>query len=341
MKITTKEVREVNKVIDEIIKEYKEEHPKKKRDWRTYEQQFYERLKVAFNELKPLVLEAVKSVIILKNEAKGAKPKLSIEQKVLILLLQRLFQKSNRNMSGMMIIFSWLTDVSVSYKTIERIYSEEPVIMALHNLHQLILKKKGVNEAHTGGDGTGYSLTVKKHYASSAQKLKNKLKDCKGKENKKSKKRVYIYSFALMDLKTRMHIGFGISFTSEKKAFNEAMKIAKETNVSIKSFRFDKYFSAQKYAKFFGKNYKGAKLYLIPKKNATIKGPWNWKHMLKRFIDNTKQYLEEYYKRNQTESGFSEDKKRTGWKLGQKRTDRINTANICISLWHNLYWLAD
>jgi transposase len=50
-------------------------------------------------------------------------------------------------------------------------------------------------------------------------------------------------------------------------------------------------------------------------------------------------YLHEYYKRNQSESNFAEDKRRIGWKLGQKRDDRIDTANILTSLWHNLYWL--
>jgi len=62
--------------------------------------------------------------------------------------------------------------------------------------------------------------------------------------------------------------------------------------------------------------------------------------MLYRFVHDTKAYLKEYYQRNQSESGFSEDKKRTGWKLGQKREDRIDTANTVNKLWHNLYWLG-
>ncbi|MFH1052780.1 MAG: ISNCY family transposase, partial [Candidatus Woesearchaeota archaeon] len=40
-------------------------------------------------------------------------------------------------------------------------------------------------------------------------------------------------------------------------------------------------------------------------------------------------------------SGFSEDKKRTGWKIFQKRADRIDTANAGICIWHNLFWYGD
>lgn len=338
--IKTKEVRNVAKILDEIIEEYKKEHPEGKRDWRTYEEQVQLRLKKAFQELKPLVSQACKDIEVIKNETRGARAKLTLEQKILILLLQRLFGKSNRNMSGMLILFSWLTDVDVSYKTIERIYDDELVIIALQNLHMLILNKKGIKKANCGGDGTGYSLTIKKHYASSAEKLKNKLKDNKGKD-KKSKKRVFVYFFTLMDIETRMYIGFGTGFKSEQEAFKKAGELVKETGILIETIRLDRYYSAQKYVKELRKLLGNVNFYLIPKKNVTIKGSWEWKRMLKQFVNDTKKYLEEYFKRNQSESGFSEDKKRTGWKLGQKKPISIETANFCSGLWHNLYWLAD
>ena len=62
--------------------------------------------------------------------------------------------------------------------------------------------------------------------------------------------------------------------------------------------------------------------------------------MLGKFIEEMKPFLQEYYKRNQSESGFSEDKKRIGQQLGQKREDRLDTANFLTLLWHNLYWLG-
>lgn len=343
MKITTKEVREVTSIIDDIIEEYKEESTSKKRDWRTYEERVAKRLRTAFRELKPLVHDAVISLKVIKGETRGSKPLLTLEQKVLALLLKHLIGKSNREMSLMLIIFSWLTDVDVSYKTIERLYSDQEVVLALHNLHILMLKKKGVKEADCGGDGTGYGLTIKKHYASEAQRLKDKLKENSGektKSKKEYKKKIFVYSFALIDINTRMYIAYGTSIKSEKEAFLDAMAMLKDVDVEIKSLRLDRYYQ-QEYVKLLEEELGKIKFFIIPKKNATIEGSWEWKRMLYRFVQDTKAFLKECFKRNQSESGFAEDKKRTGWRLGQKRPDRIDTANILTGLWHNLYWLAD
>lgn len=338
MQIKTKDVRDIVAILDDIIEDYKEKSEDKKRDWRTYEQRLTERLKKAFKELKPLVQEAVSTIKIVRGETRGSKPLLTLEQKILALLLKHLIGKSNRNMSSMLVLFMWLTDIDVSYKTIERLYSDQEVILGLHNLHMLILKKKGVSNVDGGGDGTGYALTVKKHYASEAQKLKDKIKDdsC----NKDYMKTLFVYFFALMDIKTRMYICYGTSFRSEQEAFFRAIIMIKETNITIESLRLDRYYSAQFYVDFINQHLGNVRLYFIPKKNATVKGPWEWKRMLYYFVTDPVMYLEEYFKRNQSESGIAEDKKRIGWKLGQKREDRIDTAKMCTTLWHNLYWLG-
>ena len=78
MKVTTKEVRDVTSVIDDIIEEYKEKSTPEKRNWRSYEQRVAKRLRTAFKELKPLVQEAVKSIDIIKGETRGAKPFLTM-----------------------------------------------------------------------------------------------------------------------------------------------------------------------------------------------------------------------------------------------------------------------
>lgn len=347
MKITTKEVREVTRIIDDIIEEYKEESTPKKRDWRTYEQRVARRLRTAFKELKPLVQEAVRSIRVVRAETRGSKPILTLEQKVLALLLKHLIGKSNREMSLMLIIFSWLSGVEVGYKTIERLYSDQEVVLALHNLHILMLKKKGVKDVDCGGDGSGYGLTIKKHYATEAQKLKEKIKTLdgqtkKGKKNKKKKIALFIYSFVIIDIVTRMYISYGTSFKSEKEAFLSAVKMLEEirADINIKSLRLDRYYQ-QAYVEYLEEKLGKVKFYIIPKKNATVRGSWEWKRMLEKFVQDTKAFLTEYFQRNQSESGFAEDKKRTGWRLGQKRPDRIDTANILTGLWHNLYWLAD
>lgn len=340
--ITNNQLHNVTAMIDTIIEQYKESSVPKKRDWRTYEQRVARRLQTAFRELKPLVQEAVSTIKIIDGETRGSKPILTLEQKVLALLLKHLIGKSNREMSFMLIVFSWLTDVSVSYKTIERFYSDQEVILALHNLHMLILKKKGIKDVDCGGDGTGYGLSIKKHYASEAQKLKEKLKVVNGQGNYTLSKKIslFIYSFVIIDIVSRMYIAYGTSFKSEKDAFHCAIKMLEEVGINIKSIRLDKYYQ-QGTVKLLQEKFGNVKFYIIPKKNATIKGSLEWKKMLKRFIENTKAFLQEYFQRNQSESGFSEDKKRTGWRLGQKRPDRIDTSNILTGLWHNLYWLAD
>lgn len=342
MNVKTKEVRDIVAILDDIVEDYKEKSDDKKRDWRTYEQRLAERLKKAFKELKPLVHEAVSAIRIVSGETRGAKPQLTLEQKVLALLLKHLIGKSNRNMSAMLTLFMWLTNIDVSYKSIERLYSDQEVILALHNLHVLILKKKGITEVKDGGgDGTGYSLTIKKHYASEAQKLKDKVKqNNKESSDKNYMKSLFVFFFAIMDIKTRMYICFGTSFKSEQEAFFCAIVMLKETGITIISLRLDRYYSAQFYVDFINQHLGNVRLYFIPKANATVKGPWEWKRMLYRFVTDPVVYLEEYFKRNQSESGIAEDKRRIGWKLGQKREDRIDTANGLTTLWHNLYWLG-
>jgi transposase len=344
MKITTKEIREITSIIDDIIEDYKEKSKSKERDWRTYEQRVAKRLQTVFKDLKPLVQEAVSTIIIIKGENRGAKSILTLEQKVLALLLKHLIGKSNREMSFMLIIFSWLTDVEVSYKTIERFYSDQEVILALHNLHVIMLKRKGIQDVNCGGDGTGYGLTIKKHYASEAQKLKEKIKTVNGQNKKKkpNKKALFVYSFAIIDITSRLYIAYGSSMKSEKEAFLSAIKMleAVGADINIKSMRLDKYFQ-QAYVKYLEEKLGTVDFYIIPKKNATVRGSWEWKRMLYRFVKDIMTFLSEYFQRNQSESGFAEDKRRTGWKLGQKRPDRIDTANVLTGVWHNLYWLAD
>ena len=257
---------------------------------------------------------------------------MTIEQRVECLLLKHITGKSNRSMSFMLVLFSLLSKLRVSYKTIERLYSDWDVNLVLHNMHMIMLRRKCLQSVRLTGDGTGYALIVKVHYASEAQRLKDGLK---------SDHASFVYSFALMDLDTRLYIGYGSSFKSEKEAFLEAMSVVKETGISVQSLRLDRYFSAQAYAEIIMEKIGSVKLFLIPKTNATVKGNKLWHDCLKSFVQDTNAHLEEYFHRNQSESAIAEDKRRVGWKLGQKRPDRIATAHTCTVLWHNLCWLAD
>lgn len=329
----TKSVREIVAQLDEIIEEYKKSHPAQERDWRTYEQQFARRAKACFRDLEPLVEEAVSSIRVVTGENRGNEPKLSLKQKVLVLLLKHFCGRSNRMMEWMIVLFSLLTDIDVTYKTIERLYSDEAVRLAILNLHSLLLNKKEVNAADCSGDGTGHALVVREHYATKIQKLKDKIK-----ENTTGSKAAFVYSFALIDITSRMYIGYGTSFKSEKAAFEKALELTRELGITVESLRLDKYYSAEAYAKICQEHLGKVKLYILPKKNIATLGVGEWCRMIHAFAENTKGFLEEYFQRNQSESGFSEDKKRTGWRFAQRREDRIDTAYSLTTLWHNLFW---
>jgi len=328
----------LKEIDDHIKKEYVDGHPKGDRDWRTYEQQFSKRIKEAMKNLDPLIHESASSIRI---EPRAGKPDaLNLEQKVKLLLVKQLVGESNRMFTNMLDIFSMLSGIDVSYKTVERLYSDEEVIMALHNLHVLLLKKKGVEKSDATGDGTGYSLTISKHYESAARELKEKAKensdDGAKVDDVEPKKRAFAYTFRLLDLSSKMYLCYGSSLRSEKNAYDKAMKMLSNIDVTLDSVRLDRYYSSSSYVDSFG----GAKVFVIPKKNATLNGSWKWKDTMKEFVTNTMQYLEQYHRRSNSESGFAADKKMLGWGIAQKRNDRIDCALACTGLWHNLFNLA-
>ncbi len=330
--VKTKEIRKKISLLDEIILEYKENQTTKKIDWKNYEQKLFVRIKNAILFFDDYILKAINLINFKEEKTSGRPRKLNLEQKVRILLLQRLINKSNRDMSFLLMLFSSLTTINISYKTVERIYDDEKVILVLKNIHQLILNEKNINSPDLSGDGTGYVLTVKEHYASIASKLK---------EKKSTKKQKIIFSFTLMDVETRIYIAYGCSFKSEKDAFNKAYDMLLNLNIDLNSIRLDRYYSGKKLVKELNNQYNGIKIYLIPKKNITVGSSKSWNTMLKHFMDNTNSYLKEYFKRNQSESGFSEDKRRFGWKIPQKIDRRIDLSNFAIFTWHNLYWVGD
>ena len=329
----SKEVRITAMRLESVVREYKEQSTVSKKDYKTYEEQFKTRLKKCFEEICPLIDEAVNSIKIIETDKRGAERKLTLKQEVLLLLLHKLFQKSNRSMALLLVVFTWLSDINISYKTIERKYSDSLVRLAIYNLHILLLKKRGIEVVDLSGDGTGYSVHISEHYATIAQSRKEK-----SKKNSASQK--FIFSFAIMDLKTRLYVAFGMSMKSEQEAFLEAITMLKELGFHVNSFRLDKYFSCEIYANMFQKEFGKVTLYLIPKINVAHLGLGIWKDNLLRFVDDPISFLKEYFKRNQSESAISEDKKRTGWKIAQKLPVRIDTANALNLLWHNLFWFG-
>ena len=329
--ITTKQIQSKIKCLDKLILEYKEGTSPKERDWQTYEEKLFARLKHAMQFFDNYITRAIGLIIHTNSKKMGRPEKLDLEQKVRILLIQRLMGKSNREMSFMLLLFCYLNKIDISYKTVERIYDDHAVFMVLNNMHFLFLQEKKIDKINVCGDATGYVLSVKEHYASISTKIKDK---------KSTKKKKVLFSFALMDIKTRLYVAYGTSFKSEKNAYNQAMLMLKEFNLDLESIRLDRYYSTQSTVKKLSESFNNIKFYLIPKKNTTIKGCQNWKKMLKDFLENTTKYFTQYYQRSQSESGFSEDKRRFGWRIPQRIDKRIDTAYFGILTWHNLLWVG-
>ena len=183
-----------------------------------------------------------------------------------------------------------------------------------------------VKEIDACGDATGYSLTITKHYSSYVQKLKDKAKE------QTTEKKTFVYNFALMDLKTKMYVCYGSSLRSEKEAFDKAMQMLRNADVKINSIRLDRYYSCPVYVSQFGES----KVYIIPKKTVNLEHGAKWTETMGEFLSDTMKYLEEYFKRNNSESGWASDKKMFGWKVSQKRYDRMDMALFVRMVWHNL-----
>lgn len=307
-----------------LLEKHRKEHGQKEMDYAKYEKEFKQRFRKAMKELDSLIEKATINLKFYRG--KGDKPSLKIDQRLRLLLISQLAGKSNRMMAYMTKLFSVITGIDRSYKTIERLYSNNEIEIALYNLWQLLLRKSNVDNVNCCGDATGYGLFISKHYCSYVQKLKDRAKESD------NTKKSFVYKFALMDLKTKMYVCFGTSLISERKAFDKAMQMLSELDIKINSVRLDRYYSFPCYTDLFPES----RVYIIPRRGSKLGHGINWYGIMKNFVEDTMKYLEEYFKRNNSESGWSADKKMFGWRVKQKRDDRINTALFCRAIWHNL-----
>ena len=324
VKITAKDVRKRVRELKLIIEAYKKEHPKKDRNYAEYEREFKRRLKKAIRNLDKLISESIRNINAFYRHKD--RHSLSLRKRMRLILVKELTEKGNRKIANTLELFSMLGGTDISYKTIERLYSDPILELAMYNLLVLSLRKRNVKNIDACGDATGYSLTITKHYSSFVQKLKDKAKE------QKKEKKTFVYNFALMDLKSKMYICYGSSLKSEKEAFDKAMQMLRNIDVKINSIRLDRYYSCPIYVNQFG----DSKVYIIPKKKVNLEHGAKWTETLGDFLCNTMKYLVEYFKRNNSESGWASDKKMFGWKISQKRYDRMDMALFVRMVWHNL-----
>jgi len=274
-----------------------------------------ERVKQRLRNLPEYVKKAVSLISFVRRGA-GRKKKLDLEQRTMLFLFARMMDKSNRDVEDLLVMFGPLFGVSANYKYIERLYSDEQVKTVLHNLFILLLRDEGVS-GDFSGDGTGYSISVTKHYRT----------------NPKKKGKGYLYVFRVIDVDTGLYVAFGYSNRSEMEAFLNAMEMLRIFGIKIDTLSLDRYFSSRKVLRLFGKE---TVLYLIPKKNIACLGI-EWTRIVKRMIEDPYLFLKSYYLRNLCESGFSADKRRFGGLIRQRREDRREMASFSIGLLHNIF----
>jgi len=118
-------------------KESKERIAEQDIDYALYEREFRKRIKNAVKTLTVITNEATSGLFFYRE--KGARPVLKPNEKLRLILIHQLFGKSNRNMSYMLMLFSLMTGIDVSYKTVERLYSDPETEAALFNLLILLL----------------------------------------------------------------------------------------------------------------------------------------------------------------------------------------------------------
>ncbi len=77
-------------------------------------------------------------------------------------------------------------------------------------------------------------VTIKKNYESYAQRLKDKAKENSDESNRKGKtgkRRLFAYSFFLMDLKTRMYVAYDSTMNSERDGYDRALAMLRSVGV--------------------------------------------------------------------------------------------------------------
>jgi transposase len=313
MRITAKMAQDMIDVLEEIKEEIfpEDEASYPYAEWERKREKVKQRLR----DLPVYVKQAV-SLISFGKRGAGRKKKLNLEQRTMLFLFARMMNKSNRDVEDLLVMFGPLFGVSVNYKYVERLYSDEQVKTVLHNLFILLLRDEGVS-GDFSGDGTGYSLSVTQHYRTSPKK--------QGKR--------YLYVFRIIDIDTGLYVAFGYSNRSEMDAFNKAMKMLAGLGVRIDTMSLDKYFSSRKILRLFGMQ---TSLYLIPKSNIATVG-LEWACIIKRMIEDPYLFLKNYYLRNLSETGFSSDKRRFGGLIRQRREDRREMALFSIAFLHNIF----
>jgi len=310
-RITAKTAAQLLEVLDEVREDLT------KQEKTAYPYAEWERRRAKVRDRLSRLPELVHAAADIRVETRAGRPNaLSLEQRTMLLLFARMMSRSNRDVEDVLGLLRPLFGFTVSYKTVERLYSDPEVRIVLRNLLVLLLEEDGVSGDFTG-DGSGYSLSVSRHYRSSPEK---------GGER-------YRYVFHLVDVGTGLIVGFGYSCVSEMEAFRRAMAMVGGLGVSVDSVSLDRYYSSRRVLRMFGEE---TAVYLIPKSNISKIG-FRWAEVIERALSDPAAFLGRYFERSLSEVVFSAVKRRFGWVVRQRRPDRQEGALFTVSLLHNLF----
>lgn len=308
MRFRAKQTKELLEVLDSLRREFFPQNKEFEHDWHKKRKEVEQRV-----AMLPKLIEEAACLVKIKRKA-GRKPKLSIAEKTSLLIFAIWMCKSNRDMADSLTLLKPLIGKEVSYKTIERLYSDPEVKACLYNLFILLLKD---SKKEFAGDGTGFSLSITKHYAS----------------NPRKKGKAFRYMFSLVDLSKGMCVAIGYSCKSEMEAFKEALEMVGKLGIKMESIALDKYYSSRKVIGLFDKE---VKLYILPKRNLRRIG-FRWLRVFKLIMEDPLHFLQAYFRRNLVESYFSSLKRRFGWQVRQRRDDRIRQCLMVRVLLNNIF----
>lgn len=297
----------LDEVREQILKQEKTAYPYT--EWERKRAEVKERLKRL-----PKLVHAAADIRV--DTHAGRPNALSLEQRTMLLLFARMMSRSNRDIEDLLGLLQPLFGFTVSYKTVERLYSDPEVRAVLRNLLTLLLEEDGVSGDFTG-DGSGYSLSVSRHYRSSPSRSGIK----------------YRYVFHLVDIRSGLIVGFGYSCVSEMEAFGRAMAMVEGLGVSVNSVSLDRYYSSRRVLSVFGGE---TAVYVVPKSNISRIG-FRWAEVIERAMADPVAFLGRYFERSLSEVVFSAVKRRFGWVVRQRRSDRQEGALFTVSLLHNLF----
>ena len=139
-RITQRRYDDFKSSIDDLLSQYREMFSIPViTDWKDYEFFYKERMKGMGLELRAMIDES-SSVFV---DEFGRNPLLEAKKKVFFILVKEIFRLSNRKAAYLLPLLG--IGKEISYKTVERLYSDPLVIMILNNLFLNSLKRQEVS----------------------------------------------------------------------------------------------------------------------------------------------------------------------------------------------------